>query len=72
MNTDPAATLMIGDRLTTDIEGGQNARMQTALVFTGVTTPDMLVESDIQPTLAYEGLDALVKAWHYEGGKRRR
>jgi len=72
MNTDPAATLMIGDRLTTDIEGGQNARMQTALVFTGVTTPDMLVESDIQPTVAYEGLDALVKAWHYEGGKRRR
>jgi 4-nitrophenyl phosphatase len=72
LGTAPAATLMIGDRISTDIEGGHNAGMQTALVFTGVTQPDDLIDSDIQPTIAYEGLDALVKAWHYAGGKRRR
>jgi 4-nitrophenyl phosphatase len=72
MGTQPEETLMIGDRLTTDIEGGINVGMKTALVFTGVTTPDMLVESDIQPDVAYESLEALVKAWNYTGGKRRR
>lgn len=72
MGTAPEETLMIGDRLTTDIEGGINAGMKTALVFTGVTSPELLVESDVQPDVAYEGLDALVKAWNYRGGKRRR
>jgi 4-nitrophenyl phosphatase len=65
-------TLMIGDRLSTDILGGVNAGMKTALVFTGVNTPDDLVESDVQPTAAFDSIKALVTAWRYEGGKRRR
>jgi ribonucleotide monophosphatase NagD (HAD superfamily) len=63
---------MIGDRLSTDIEGGAGVGINTALVFTGVTTPDELVNSDVQPDIAYEDLLSLVKAWSYEGGKRRR
>lgn len=34
----PAETLVVGDRLETDIVGGQMAGMQTALVLTGVTS----------------------------------
>jgi 4-nitrophenyl phosphatase len=72
MGTDPAHTLMIGDRISTDIAGAVELGIKTALVFTGVTTPDELVQSDIQPDVAYEDLDALLKAWNYQGGKRRR
>ena len=72
IGADPATTLMIGDRLDTDISGAQHLGMQTALVLSGVTTPDGLVDSDVQPTVAYESMDALVTAWDYQGGKRRR
>jgi 4-nitrophenyl phosphatase len=38
MGISPAETLMVGDRLETDVLGGQNARCKTALVLSGVTT----------------------------------
>jgi len=59
------STLMIGDRLNTDIEGGQAVGMQTALLFTGVTQPQALIDPDnaISPDVAYEGLPELLKAW---------
>ncbi len=38
MNVTPAETLVVGDRLETDILGGQNAGCRTALVLSGVTT----------------------------------
>ncbi len=60
----PAArTLMIGDRLETDILGAQRAGLRTALVCSGVTTPDILAASDIQPDLVFEDLRALFEAW---------
>ncbi|MBT3321363.1 MAG: HAD-IIA family hydrolase [Anaerolineae bacterium] len=37
MGTSPDETLMVGDRLETDILGGQNAGCKTALVLSGVT-----------------------------------
>jgi len=40
LNTKPDETLVIGDRLTTDIMGGQNAGCRTALVLSGVSTMD--------------------------------
>lgn len=56
-------TLMIGDRMNTDIIGAKAVGMPTALVFSGVTTPDMLTDGDVWPDVAYEDLAELVKAW---------
>lgn len=72
MGTDPAQTLMIGDRLDTDILGAQRVGMRTTLVMSGVTTPETLIDSDIQPDEAYDDLLAVVKSWQYAGGKRKR
>ncbi len=72
MGTEPAHTLMIGDRINTDIQGAVELGMPTALLLSGVTTTDDMVASEIQPTVAYEGILDVVKAWDYQGGKRRR
>ncbi|OLT44178.1 hydrolase [Serinicoccus sp. CNJ-927] len=40
LGTSPAATLMVGDRLETDIGGAVAAGLQSALVLTGVSTRD--------------------------------
>lgn len=58
-----AQTLMVGDRIDTDISGAKEIGMPTALVLTGVTTPESLASSDIWPDVAYEDLAALVRAW---------
>jgi 4-nitrophenyl phosphatase len=56
-------TLVIGDRLDTDIAGAKAAGLASALVFTGVTTPESLAGSAIQPDGVYADLPALVAAW---------
>jgi 4-nitrophenyl phosphatase len=53
-------TLMIGDRLNTDIMGAQAVGLRTALVLTGVTTRDELAQSSAQPDYVYDGLPALI------------
>jgi ribonucleotide monophosphatase NagD (HAD superfamily) len=63
MESDPAHTLMVGDRLNTDIEGAQRAGLHTALVMTGVTDSATLEASDIQPDAVYDNLVALQAAW---------
>ncbi len=60
--TDPARTLVVGDRLETDIVGGQGAGMPTALLLSGVTSRRQLEESPIRPDLVFEGLPDL-EAW---------
>jgi 4-nitrophenyl phosphatase len=52
----------VGDRLDSDILGGQRAGLHTILLFTGITTPEMLRGSPIQPTWTYADLPALTKA----------
>lgn len=42
--------LAIGDRLDTDIAGANAVGIDSLLVFTGVTTPAELLDSDIRPT----------------------
>jgi len=52
--------IIVGDRLETDIRMGQEAGMQTAVVLTGVTTPEVLAASEIQPDYVLHRLDELL------------
>jgi len=52
--------IIVGDRLETDIRMGHEAGMATAVVLTGVTTPEMLAVSEIQPDYVLHGLDELL------------
>ena len=53
-------TLVVGDRLMTDIAGGIAANCPTGLVFSGVTHKDDLENSTFQPTIVAEDLGTLV------------
>jgi 4-nitrophenyl phosphatase len=63
LGADLRRTLMIGDRLDTDIAGARAAGLASALVLTGVTTAESLVGDPIQPDGVYADLPALVAAW---------
>jgi len=63
LGVDAKRTLMIGDRLDTDIAGAHAAGLASALVLTGVATPESLKESEIQPDGVYADLPTLVAAW---------
>ena len=54
---------MLGDRLETDILGGQNAGLTTILVLSGITTMEILADSSIQPDLVFDDITALTNAW---------
>jgi len=59
----PAAEcIIVGDRLETDVRMGQEAGMATGVVLTGVTTPELLAASDIQPDYVLHRLDELLPA----------
>ncbi len=57
------AALVIGDRLDTDILGGLQLGMPTALVFSGVVQPADLKATPIRPDGVFADLSALVTAW---------
>ena len=52
----PEETVMIGDRIYTDIACGVNAGIDTVLVFSGETTRDVWEQSEIKPTWAVESI----------------
>lgn len=56
LGTDPETTLAIGDRLDTDILGGQRAGCRTGLVMTGVTSPEMLQQWQPKPDIVSDNL----------------
>jgi NagD protein len=56
----PAECIIIGDRLETDMRMGLEAGMATAVVLTGVTTPELLADSDICPDYVLHRLDELL------------
>ena len=58
----PAETLMVGDRLYTDIACGVNAGVDTALVLTGEAAAEDAAVSDTPPTAVYRDLGALLAA----------
>lgn len=62
MNLDISECIVTGDRLYTDIRMGIDAGMDTCLVFTGETTPEMLAEwpEEGKPTYALERIDRLL------------
>lgn len=63
LGTDAPSTLMIGDRLNTDIEGAARLGLQTALVLTGVSTQAEADAAPNPPGDVYAGLPELLAAW---------
>ena len=68
LGANPADVLMVGDRLETDIEGGRNAGLDTALLLTGVTDRTIARQSAIKPTWIAESLAALAAGDVESGG----
>lgn len=60
MGSRPAATAVVGDRLETDILGGQRAGLKTILTTTGVDDEKSALEKGIQPDWVVHGLDDLI------------
>ena len=60
MGTKPQETLCIGDRLETDILGGQKANCLTALVLSGVSTLQQARAWQPQPTIIADDLSNLI------------
>ncbi|MBN1500908.1 MAG: HAD family hydrolase [Spirochaetes bacterium] len=51
-----ADTMMIGDRMDTDIVGGMEAGMKTCLVLSGVTSTDMIREFPYTPDYVFDNV----------------
>ncbi len=58
----PEETVLIGDRIYTDIACGKAAGVTTVLVFSGETTRETWQQSDIKPELAVQGVEDLLPA----------
>lgn len=63
LGTEPAHTVMLGDRLDTDILAGHRANFITIMVLTGVSTMADVAGSDLQPDVLLPDLAPLVE--HY-------
>lgn len=61
MGVKPEETVMIGDRLDTDILAGERAGMPTVLVLTGVSTREDLASADALPDFVVSDLPSLVE-----------
>jgi 4-nitrophenyl phosphatase len=61
LGTRPEETLMVGDRLETDILGGQKAGCKTALVLSGVSTYAQAIQMQPPPDFITETLQTLVQ-----------
>lgn len=63
MGHSPARTAMVGDRLDTDILGGQRAGLKTILLTTGVDSEETVLKKGIRPDVIFGGLEELVETW---------
>lgn len=57
----PEETVVVGDRLYTDIACGINGKVDTALVFTGEAQPQDLQDTHYKPTWCYADVQAMVR-----------
>lgn len=67
MGTRPERTAMLGDRLETDILGGQQAGLKTILVETGVDNKSSVKQKGIKPDIILSGIAELVEVWESAG-----
>jgi 4-nitrophenyl phosphatase len=58
----PEDTLMVGDRLNTDILGANLLGIQTAAVLTGVTSREEISQNEIQPDFIFDDITSLHQA----------
>jgi 4-nitrophenyl phosphatase len=56
LDGNPADTVMVGDRLNTDIVGGHRAGLRTILVLTGISKEEELANVDVQPDWVFQDL----------------
>ncbi len=62
LNADPTTTIMVGDRLNTDIVGAHNAGLPSLLVLSGIATYEEATTASIQPTHILPNIAALYDA----------
>jgi 4-nitrophenyl phosphatase len=60
----PEQTLVLGDRLETDILGAVRMGLKSALVLSGVTTREQLAASDYQPDWVFDDITDLKNHWN--------
>ena len=58
----PEQTLLVGDRIYTDIACGVNAGLETVLVLSGESTMETVEQSETKPTVIYPDIAALLAA----------
>lgn len=64
LKSEPESTLVIGDRLDTDILGGIKSNCPTAMVLTGISKKEDIIESGIRPDFIFEDISELVHFFH--------
>lgn len=63
LGTRASHTLMVGDRLNTDIEGAHHTGLRSALVLTGVNSREDALAYHIQPDVIVDNLPALMRCF---------
>ena len=63
MGAELAHTAMLGDRLETDILGGQNAGLRTIWVLSGASGEAELAASPVKPDWVFKNIQELTRAW---------